>query len=118
MEYKAAFDILDIDKDDVINKAEFRHALGAAFTLFDPDLDGKFTRVEFIAGFQIFDTDHDGLRGALGLPEALRPSSGGLLRTALPAGTALALPPEATERASRRLYCNPLILPDRCTACA
>ena len=85
MEYKAAFDILDIDKDDVINKAEFRHASGAAFNLLDPDPDGKLTRAEFIAGFQIFETDHDGLRGALSLPEALRPSPGGLLRTALPA---------------------------------
>ena len=43
-----------------IIKAKFNCASGTAFNLLDRDRGGKLTGADFMVGFDIFDTDHDG----------------------------------------------------------
>ena len=56
-----AFDLLDADEDGIISKTEFNCAPHFVFSVLDVDSGGRFTRVVFIAGFAIFNTDRDGL---------------------------------------------------------
>ena len=59
-EYLSGFNLLDIDKDAFISRAEFGTECAAPFALLDKDGDGKLTKAEYEAGFKLFDIDGDG----------------------------------------------------------
>ncbi len=60
---RALRSLMDTDRDGMINKRELRFSARPAFVFdrLDADGDGKITRVEYNAGFNMLDTDNQGL---------------------------------------------------------